>query len=150
MSPMESSECGMLKHGLLCINSLCDLIFYGHFQVVFIVISNAYVINYIFVVSINKPSFVLTTCSIVEMLRMTIGHNKMYFHFMMDVSMIFKFNHYQVASCFVFFPLKNVRIFVTTLTWARDQGKNLQRCAPKVKPRSHIPCFRKCRRGPKP
>lgn len=47
--------------------SFCDPIFYGHFQVVLIVISNTYVINYPFVVSIDKPPFVLTTCSIVEM-----------------------------------------------------------------------------------
>jgi hypothetical protein len=56
---------------------------------ILIVISNAYVINYLFVISIDKPPFVLTTCSIVEMLRMTIGHNKLYFHFMMNVSMFF-------------------------------------------------------------
>jgi hypothetical protein len=30
--------------------------------------------------------------------------------------------------------------------WVRDQGKGLQRCEPRMKPKSHISCSQECRR----
>jgi len=54
---------------------VCDPIFYGHFLVILIMTNNDHVINYLFVVSLERSPLVLTSCSIVEMLKITIGHD---------------------------------------------------------------------------
>jgi hypothetical protein len=38
------------------------------------------------------------------------------------------------------------RFYVATLALVRYQGKGLQRCKLRVKPRSHISCSQECRR----
>ncbi len=52
---------------------MCDPIFYGHFLVILIMTNNGHVINYLLVVSLERSPLVITSCSIVEVLKITLG-----------------------------------------------------------------------------
>jgi hypothetical protein len=51
-----------------CGKSLHDLIFCGHLPLIFIVTTIVHVIGYLLVISIKRPTFVFTCCSIMKIL----------------------------------------------------------------------------------
>jgi len=95
---MKFHECGGLKLNLLCmktslslkyillkfLQSLCNLIFYWHILIFFIVFNNTHVIMDLFIVPIERPPLGLVGYFVVGMFKMIKLVINMCFHFTFD------------------------------------------------------------------